>query len=401
MHGRGVAEALVAAIDACFLLRCAVLRDWGWTRQTWVRLAAAWWGWQAICSIPGLGVGGVAAFGQALAVARYLVLTAALQHAVLATARARRWLQRVLTACTLYIAGQTLLQAAIGRNLQGFPRSGDGALTGPFLHARAGMPLSRLLFPILLPPLSRWLAGGRGAQIAGVATAFLGVGTVVLIGQRMPTLLTLLGLVVTALMLRRLRAVMLAAIAAGAVLLAASAVVSPPTFYRLVTKFSTQMEHFAESDYGLISGRALVIAADNPVFGQGFDGFRNACANPAYFRRVAGPAADGGGVAACNIHPHNHYLEAVDNAGIPGLILFTALILVWLRELSRGLGRNPDPLRVGLFVAALIQEWPIASASGFTAMEAGGFFFLMLGYGLALAPARTSPISPSAGIPAT
>ncbi len=397
MHGRGVAEALVGLIDLCFLLRCAALRDWRWTGQAWVRLAAAWWGWQVLCSMPGIGIGGVASLAQALAVARYLVLTAALQHAVLATPVARVWLQRVLTACTIYIAGQSLLQATIGRNLQGFPRSGDGELTGPFLHARAGMPLSRLIFPTLLPPLSRWLATGR--WLAAVATAVLGVGTVVLIGQRMPVLLTLLGLLVTALLLPRLRGVLATATLAGAVLLAASVVVSPPTFYRLVTKFSTQMEHFADSDYGMIGGRALVIAGAHPVFGRGFDGFRNACADPVYFHPLAGSRADGGGAAACNIHPHNHYLEALVNAGIPGLLLFCALILVWLRDLGRRLWRNPDPLRVGLFVAALVQEWPIASASGFTAMEAGGFFFLMLGYGLALA--STSPMSPSAGRPST
>ncbi len=63
----------------------------------------------------------------------------------------------------------------------------------------------------------------------------------------------------------------------------------------------------------------------------------------------------------CWDHPHNYYLEALVNGGFPGLILFCALGLAWLAALGRGLWRQPDPLRVALFAAALIQLWPIAS----------------------------------------
>ena len=405
MHGRGIAEILIGLIDAAFLLRCTLTRDWSWLRATWVRIAAAWWLWLVVCSLPGIGIGGEKSLVQAIVMVRFLLFVAALEHAVLAAAPARRWLQHVLTASTLYIAGQTWLQLATGTNLGGYPRHGDGELTGPFQHPRAAAPLSRLLFPTLLPRLIKWLAGPIAARLAAAALAIAGVGTVVLIGQRMPMLLTLFGLVVAAFLLPRLRVIAATAIAAGAILLAASAIVAPPTFYRLVTKFSAQMSNFPNSDYGLIAARAVIITADHPVFGRGFDGFRNACPDPAFHRgwALAGEFPDGGGARICNIHPHNHYLEAATNAGIPGLLLFSALILVWLHALCRNFGANPDPLRVGLFVAALIQEWPIASASGFSAVEIAGFFFLMLGYGLALsrAASSTAPISPSGAMPST
>ena len=391
MHGRGVAEVLIGVVDVLFLAHCLIRRDWGWVRSRWVWVAGAWWGWLVVCSLPGVGIGGVKSLVQALVMVRFLLFVAALEHAVLVERAARRWLQWVLNACTLYIAGQTLLQLATGQNLQGYPRRDSGELTGPFENARAGAPLSRLLFPTMLPWLDR--LGRAGGLVLTVA----GVGVVVLIGQRMPLLLTVFGLVVAALMLPRLRLATVVALGVGALLLAASAVAVPPTFYRLVTKFSAQMENFPASDYGLIGARAAFIALDHPVFGQGFDGFRNACPDPRYFRSVVPERPDGGGEEICNIHPHNHYLEAVTNAGFPGLVLFSAMIVAWLRELGRGLWRNPDPLRVGLLVSALIQEWPIASASGFTAVEIGGFFFLLLGYGLAVARAASST---SATLPA-
>ena len=119
--------------------------------------------------------------------------------------------------------------------------------------------------------------------------------------------------------------------------------------------------------------------------GAGFDAFRRLCGDPAFFQGWHGD--DGGGAAICVQHPHNHYLQAFTEAGIPGLLLFCALVLAWLRGVGRGLWRDPDPLRVGLFVAVLIQEWPVASASAFSSMPLSGWFFLLTGFGLAEARA--------------
>ena len=391
MHGRAIAEILVAAIDLLFLAHC-VRHGFGWLRESWLRIGMAWWAWLVICSIPGIGIGGWLSFGHALAVVRFLLLVAALQHWVLAPVGARRWLGRVMAACALYIGGSAWLQFATGHNLVGYGREPDGELTGPFEHPRAGAPLSRLLFPAILP-IASWTPR--------LAALVLGLGTMVLIGQRMPLLLTVLGLLVTALLLRRLRPAILLALVAGVALLGATAVVSPPAWYRLVTKFSAQMEHFAGSDYGLIARRAVAIAQEHPVLGRGFAGFRNACPDPATWLAAPG-RPDGGGLAICNIHPHNHYLEAVTDSGLPGLALFAAMVLAWWTALLRGLGRDPDPLRVGLFVAAFIQEFPFASASSFTAIEIGGFFFVLLGWGLAEARyPRTSSTDPSQGRPQT
>jgi O-antigen ligase len=390
MHAKAVAEGVVGLVGVAFLVRSAGRGDWSWLRQGWVPIGIAWWLWLVLCSTPAIGIGGWHSLGQALAAVRFLVLTAALEHWLLETARARRWLSWSLTAAALYIGINALGQLAAGRNMWGLPRYADGALSGPFAKPRAGAPMSRLLFPALLPPVARLLAHRQaGASIAAFALTAAGVGTVVLIGQRMPLMLTVLGLVVAGLMLPRLRLVVLASVVAGAALLGASAVVSPPTWYRLVTKFGAQMESFPDSDYGLIAARAVVIAADNPVFGRGFDGFRNACPDPQTWQAWSAVRShpDGGGGAICNIHPHNHYLQAATDSGVPGLALFCALAVAWLRGMLRHLGPDPDPLRVGLFVGVLMELWPIASTSGFYATELSGFMFLMLGLGLAAARA--------------
>ena len=375
LHGRGIADGLTALLGILFLARSAALRDWAWLLRPWVAWAAAWWAWLVLCS----ALAGPASLLQALGVVRFLLLVAALEHWALRDPAVRRRVGWLLRGAALYLALQSLLQFATGRNLFGHPRGPDGELTGPYENPRAAAPLSRLLFPALLPPVARLLRDWWA--LLGLGLTLGAVGVMVLIGQRMPLLLTLLGLFVTALLLPRLRAVVLFACAAAGLLVGATSVVSPPAFARLVTKFSTQMADFPASHYGQIAARAVAMVQAHPVTGRGFDGFRNACADPAYFGGRGG--GDGGGASICVQHPHNFYLQAAVEGGAPGLLLFSALALAWLRALGRGLWQGADPLRVGLFVAALLHLWPVASTSAFTSMPLSGWFFLLLGLGLA------------------
>ena len=389
MHGHAIADGLIAVADLCFLLRCARMRDWRWMRSFWFALGMAWWVWLLICTLPiptlELGFGGVMPLVLTLVNLRFLVFAAALEHVVLRDPQARRWLWQVLAACLVWIAGSSLIQFAFGRNLFGFPTGIDGELTGPFGSPRAAPPLSRILLPVLLPLAAGLLARGRLlASVAAYGVLLGGVCVMVLIGQRMPMLLTLFGLLVAGLLLRRLRPVVVTACVGGLALLAATAIVSPPTYYRLVEKFSSQMAHFASSQYGQVYTRSLEMGRQNPLTGLGYDGYRHFCAEPRYYRPTFdGVLADGGGAAICFQHPHNFYAQALVEGGIPGLLLFSALAIAWLTPLARGLWRRPDPLRVGLFAAILIQLWPIASTSAFTSMPMGGWFFLLLGWAMA------------------
>jgi O-antigen ligase len=396
LHGFAVAEALIALIGLGWLARCALAGEWRWLREGWVPVAGLWWAWLVLCSVPGIGAGGAHSLVQALAVVRFLLLAVALERQVLADPAVRQWLWAVLAACAAWIGLQALQQAVVGRNWLGYPRWGDGELTGPFQKPRAAAPLARMLPVVVVPPVAAILAGGREVwrPLAAAGLAGLAVAVMVLIGQRMPVLLTVLGLLIAALLLPRLRLPVAGALLAGAVLLAASAVVAPPTFYRLVTKFSTQMANWPASNYGQIASRAVAIAEDHPLTGRGFNGFRTGCGDTRYWRgwtHATNPADDGGGALGCNIHPHNVYLQAVTDAGLPGLALYVAMVAAWCVALARGLWRDPAPLRVALFASFVMAWWPLASNSSAFAVELGGLSFLLLGFGLAEARAAAGP----------
>jgi hypothetical protein len=387
LNTRALADILFSVTALLFLIDCARARRWGWLRQGWVPFAGAWWIWEMICSLPlpPPFYGSGPSLLQAVVMVRYFVFAAALEHWLLREPRPRLWLRWVVQAVAAYIGIQCLYQYATGRNFYGFGRWFDGELTGPFFKPRAGPELVRILFPALLPPVMVLIAQKAIIfRAAGVALAGLGIAVMVLIGQRMPVLLTALGLIVSALLLPRLRPVAIAAIVVGGLVLAASPVISPPTYYRLVEKFTTQMENFRVSPYGLLLRRADEITEQHPILGRGFNGFRIGCAEPRYFVGwTHNPGDNGLGASICKQHPHNFYTQASTDGGYPGLILFSLMVLAWLRDMSRGLWREPDAVRVGLFAAALVHLWPIASTSAFTSLPVSGYFFVVLGWGLA------------------
>ncbi len=389
MHAHGLAEVAIGIADLCFLLRCALLRDWDWLRTRWLWFAGAWWIWLVVCSLPipalHLGEGGVRSLVQAVVTVRFLILVVALEFLVLRTIQARRWLYGLIAASVIWISLNSLIQFVFGRNLIGWPRGGEGELTGPFGAPRAGPPMAQIILPAVLPPVSALLdRPGIRPVIGAYALLAASVVMMVMIGQRMPLVLTVFALAIVACLVRRLRPAVLATAIVAALVLAASPVVAPRAYFRLVEKFTTQLEHFGVSPYGQLYARAWEVGRQNPITGMGFDGFNTGCRQPQYFRPTFdGSQPDGGGAKICWVHPHNHYFQALDDGGFVGLALFSVMGIAWLVPLARGLGRNPDPLRAGLFAVVCAQVWPIQSTTAFTSMPVGGWFFLLLGWAMA------------------
>ncbi len=389
LHARALAEILIAAIDILFVLHAWATGDAAFLRWPFARAAGLWWLWLTFCSA--IGTGG---FLFGLVAVRLPLLALAIGSWVLppdaAGSRRRRLLWITLAASAFWVGLESWQQYLTGSNLFGQARWGDGALTGPFNKPRAGPAFILLFFPVVVPAVVACIAHrSRAVRAAGAGLAVLACVTMVLIGQRMPTVLMLLGFGLTALMLKRLRLIAAGAALAGAALLAATPLISRPTYDKLVLQFADQMRHFGQSDYGLIFVRAINVAQLHRWFGLGFDGFRRGCREFWAARGVDWlgiPTVHfNGGLNACNLHPHNYYLEAADNAGLPGLALFVAMVAAALAKLGRGLARDPDPLRVGLFVGAVVALWPIATTSAFASMPNAGWVFLVLGLGFAAA----------------
>ena len=388
LYGRTIADGLTCGIGVLFLTDCAYRREWTWLGSTWVRLAAALWVWMLFCSIV---TGNVHEIVQSAVSIRLLLLSAALEHWVLRRAETRRHLQWVVLGVAVWVAAQCWQQYVTGTNFLGYPRWGDGALTGPFFRPRAGPTYLALFFPAFLPGLVRILTEpGFRRGVIGLVLFAVAAATMVIIGQRMPTLLLFFGLLLCALLIRPLRLPIVAVIAVGAVTIALTPIISPPTYAKLVVKFTDQMTHFWQSPYGLLFARATVMVGRHPWLGMGFDGFRDFCGDPLYDNGLPWLHIPPGGAAnadSCNIHPHNYYLLVATNSGLPGLGLFVALVICWIRRIGRDLQPIAEPRRAALFVIVLTSLWPIASTTTLFAFPNAGWFFLTIGWALAEARA--------------
>ncbi len=394
-YSRALSDICVSATAALFLVQSALRGDWSWTRRAWVRLAALFW---ALVVVSSIVHGPAPSVMQSLALVRLFLFVAALEAWVLAEEKARRWLFYVVAGCAVWLALEAWQQYLTGFNVFGDPRWGDGSLTGPFYQPRAGGVFLMVLLPGSLPCVIALLHRPRlAARLAGVLLLIVTVATTVLIGQRMPSVLMLFGLGLTALLVRRLRVAVLVAFATGAVVLAATPIISPPTYQKLVLHFAEQMVHFPESPYGILFTRAVVMVSAHPWLGLGFDGFRDYCGDPAYFHGLPWlgiPDGINGGLEGCNFHPHNNYLLVATAGGVPGLLLFCVIVALWLRRAGAGLDAARDPLQLMLFVTGCVMFWPIASASGMFTFDTAGWVFMNTGWALASARGRTA-LSPA------
>jgi O-antigen ligase len=388
LHAFVLAEIAIAVTDLLFIAETWRRRDFAPWRTPWFLLALAWWLWLLICSLPlpALGLhaaGWFTAFGFAAVNIRFLVFALALESWVLTTPASRLLAFGLLGATWLWIGLESWQQYLTGHNIFGNPRWGDGALTGPFWKPRAGVLFGHLTF-VVLPAAAMWLLNQNRLawRVLGYALVALGAVTAVLIGQRMGTIFVLLGGVVAALLLKRLRRPVLLAFLAAAAVLLASPVISPPTHAKLVGETGRNMSHFSQSPYGELFTRAAVMGMSSPWHGYGYNAFRAYCPESRFDGGIAalGLPPTQLALGACNLHPHNFYLQAFEESGFPGLALFTLLNVVWLIILFGG----RDPVRIGLFIGVLTYAWPLASTDEFPTLYEPGWLFFMLGLGLAL-----------------
>jgi O-antigen ligase len=383
LGGHAAADAGLSLLAALFLIQSAAAKDWSWTRQGWVRALLLLWLYMNLRSpftpYPG------DAFHHSLPFIRYILFAVALSHWTLAHLPTRKRFLRVLGTIVLGLAADGLFQRLVRHDLLWQPifiqPDGNLRLTGPFhLRPILGILLAWLSFPVALSALMErpgFIASGKRLAL-GLAGALLILAAIALSGERMALILTLAGWGLAVLLLPVNRNMILGGGLLLVLLIGLIAFISPMTFDRQIVSTLYTLSHWQESPYGILFASDVRLLDQHPVLGIGPNQFRTAC--PLLY-----PGATEYQMGlACNVHPHNIYLEWLIETGIIGFTLFLAFIALALRRCAPAWPRlRYHPVFAGALIAVALRLWPLAPATSFFSPWGAPPFWLMLGLMLA------------------
>lgn len=369
------AEICMGVVGALFLARSFLERDWGWVRQPFTWLVAATWLWLVLAVSP-FALSPPHSFSRALPWFRLPLLFIAATYWLLKDAPTARRTAKALVWLLLFIVADTLLQYATGRDIFGHTTDED-RLTGPFNNVKVGIYIAKIMFPVLGFLLWNALRKGR-RRLAYRYIAFLlaCAGIILLSGERTAFATTAIGLFIAVgagmWVYRRFRLPLLG-LTALAVALASLLVVTQPTVQRRAVMLVENIQHFEESPYGRVARASLALAPRYALHGVGMHNFERACQPLMQEEQL---------VDYCETHPHNPYMEWLVETGVPGLLLFVALV-GWMVAQPVKLWRGNRSARIlaafGLAVM-VVHFFPLMSASS----TASNWPAMLLWYSLSL-----------------
>tara|TARA_B100001029_G_scaffold30307_1_gene22491 strand:- start:5801 stop:7138 length:1338 start_codon:yes stop_codon:yes gene_type:complete len=113
---------------------------------------------------------------------------------------------------------------------------------------------------------------------------------------------------------------------------------------------------------------SLDIISDNPMIGRGIKSFRNSCWEIVYLpNRV------------CENHPHNFYLEILNDTGFVGLVIIMLALLLLLIKIFKKYGNRFDFFYYPFLFSLVIEFFPLRSSGSFFSTSNAAFIFLLIG----------------------
>lgn len=373
LAGSAATDIAIILMGLCFLLYSANTHDWRWTQKPWVRLAGAIYLYIVARSL--LSEVPLESVGRSAPWIRFPLFAAAIAYWLCGQPHVKRCLPWSLVTAVTVLVADMAFQYVTGFDVIGRSAivSDGGALrlTGPYVAPRAGITVAWLAWPAIafLFAVARtkrqWLAAGL-LWGACVVIVFLS-------GERMATLLMILGSLLLVLLVKETRRVLLWLVPAGVLTLGVLVMLNPALIVRQVNTTVQAAEEATASPYGRLWVSSVKIIQDYPVFGVGAKQFRRVCLKEPY-----GGSKE---ILNCNLHPHHLYLEWWVEQGLVGLLLFIALIVLWVREGWRyWLGHKEDALFAGLAIACIVKLFALSTAVSFFVNWSVIPFWLALGW---------------------
>jgi len=390
-------DVVVSLSAFSFLLYSLIQKEWAWAKKPIFCLLFAFWGLAVLNSFfasnPGISLKSALPFG------RYIFFLAMLLEVAFRQKRVCLWVPRFLLGVCVLSALDGVYQQATGFDILGIPKHNAARLTGPFHFPRLGYMLSWLLFPVLLPFLSKGTILKR--MLYGVCGALI-MGTTLLSGDRMAMLMTGFGGVCLLLFFKKTSTRWIFAIAGivglGTTVLSQliptllskpsqsstlSAQSSPsvqpddllhsvPCLQRGVAYTTESIRNFSENGYFFAFLHGIILWKKAPLFGLGLKQYRLYRLDKAHLPERMPEVFS---------HSHNTFVEILCGTGLVGFFLMLGVFFLIFRQIWQQRTRvRQNPQLFGLALTFFLLTFPLVG--GFTILMSvfGTIFWFLVGW---------------------
>ena len=146
------------------------------------------------------------------------------------------------------------------------------------------------------------------------------------------------------------------------------------TFEQIGVYQKGNINNFWDSQWGAHYLTSIEIFKDSKLLGAGIKNFRVACQKESYSNIKSSKS-----MVRCATHPHNIYFEILAETGLIGIIIFSFLMLNFIRSTKvlnwKLLRRNPE-----ILILFFIFFWPVQSTGSLFSTWNGFFYPLFFSY---------------------
>ena len=387
--GRSPLDIAASTIAVCFLIHSIYWRDFNWLKTTWVQATVLLWVFMVLNSFQAHDVS--QALSRSLPFIRYPLFAIAISYWILRNQDDIKLFVYIFIATLAFSTLDGLFEFIFGFDFSGraqFP----GRLSGPFEVSTLGIYLAKLGIPLLLAFYALLPKANKTAHKGLLAFSLLVLFIIAVSGERMALLLTLFSLFLISWMVKKYRIYMMGVFVVDLISISAF-VSSNQAFYERIyvsTVEELQKDPNLSTGYKGQLDAAIDIIRDHPILGVGSDNYRFVCTFPKY-----DPLATED-FSRCLIHPHHVYLETWVNNGLIGLILLCFIFYQWIKLFIRHRpdknrpDKTLDVLLLSGSLGVLLFIWPFSVGMSIYANFNGIWFWMMVGFALALYQIRTS-----------
>jgi len=386
IFSRAVADITVVIISICFISHSISNRDWRWLKKPWILTALTLWGVSVLIVSP-LAIDPGTSVVHASRFVRFIIFGAALAYWILDDKNKMRLFQKGMIVAVIFIACDTFLQFITGEDIFGRQIPRPNRLTGPFSDDVVGTILARISF-ISLAAIwfcSKFESTSKKFLITSISISIM-FCCIFITGERGAFLIYSMCSTILLLMFffthKKYRAMIGSLVTIIIILVAGIAMTNPKIKSRMIDSTVTYISNYPNSANGRIVSSAFEIWSKhgNYFTGIGIRNYRSqiATADNEKLRKKYKLNPNNAR------HTHNIYIEWLIEAGVIGLIGFSLMVCLILKEIfSATLPQRQYIAATFAFAVLLTTFFPFMGGMSFFTNHIACIIWMTVGWSIA------------------